>query len=153
MAKSTCTDRVVGAILSSWRYDISGITPEMRGDYEQHLAECEHCRSRQRLHRTIDVTLAALTSASVLVFLLALAVVHHVQPLHSWAMDLHIQKVSIQLTLQAAAIAGLVFSLVALILVAIMTPAPVYIGGVARAHARELQDHLPEELKDRLSNL
>ena len=34
-----CTDRVVGAILASWRYDISGISPEMRRDYENHFAE------------------------------------------------------------------------------------------------------------------
>ena len=27
----------------------------MRGDYEAHLAECAHCRSRQVLHRTIDI--------------------------------------------------------------------------------------------------
>ena len=49
MAK--CTDPVVGKILAGWRYDISGLAPEMRGDYEAHLAECEFCRSRQRLHR------------------------------------------------------------------------------------------------------
>ena len=40
MAKTQCTDRVVGAILASWRYDISGISPEMRKDYEQHFADC-----------------------------------------------------------------------------------------------------------------
>ena len=28
-ARIQCTDRVVGAILASWRYDISGISPEM----------------------------------------------------------------------------------------------------------------------------
>jgi hypothetical protein len=28
-----CIDPVVGKILAGWRYDISGITPEMRGDY------------------------------------------------------------------------------------------------------------------------
>ncbi len=39
-----CTDKVVGDILAGWRYDISGITPEMRGDYEAHFAECERFR-------------------------------------------------------------------------------------------------------------
>ncbi len=141
MHDNSCTDRVVGAILASWRYDISGITPDMRKDYEQHLVECDHCRGRQRLHRTIDVTLAALTSASVIVFLLALAVLHRIDPLHHWAFaDLHLQHMTIVLTLQAAAIAGLLFSLLALILVAIMTPAPVYIGGMALSHARGLQE-------------
>ena len=45
---SKCVDQVVGDILAGWRYDISGIAPEMCGDYEQHFAECVHCRSRQR---------------------------------------------------------------------------------------------------------
>ena len=58
MAATQCTDRVVGAILASWRYDISGIFPEMRKDYEQHFAECPHCRARQRFHRGLDATLA-----------------------------------------------------------------------------------------------
>ena len=42
---NVCSDRVVGDILAGWRYDISGLAPEMRGDYEAHLAECAHCRS------------------------------------------------------------------------------------------------------------
>ena len=32
--KNQCSDLVVGAILASWRYDISGISPDMRKDYE-----------------------------------------------------------------------------------------------------------------------
>src|SRR5262245_56162930 len=101
MHDNSCTDRVVGAILASWRYDISGIAPDMRKDYEQHLVECDHCRGRQRLHRTIDVTLAALTSASVIVFLLALAILHRIDPLQHWAfVDLHLQKLTIVLTLR-----------------------------------------------------
>ena len=46
---SQCVDPIVGKILAGWRYDISGIAPEMRGDYELHFAACEFCRSRQRL--------------------------------------------------------------------------------------------------------
>jgi len=57
-------DRVVGAILASWRYDISGISPEMRRDYESHFVECAHCSARQKFHRSLDVTLAVLTSLS-----------------------------------------------------------------------------------------
>ncbi len=75
-----CTDRVIGKILAGWRYDISGLAPEMRGDYEAHLAECEHCRSRQRLHRGIDIGLMVLASASMIVFLLAYGVIRHFQP-------------------------------------------------------------------------
>ena len=49
---SECVDPIVGKILAGWRYDISGIAPEMRADYEEHFDACERCRSRQRLHRT-----------------------------------------------------------------------------------------------------
>ena len=136
-----CTDQVIGDILSSWRYDISGISPEMRTDYEQHFVECQHCRSRQRMHRTIDVTLIGLTTLSTLAFLLALAVIHRLEPLRNWAvMNLHLRQIDVVLTLQAAAVVGLLVSALAWILVAIATPAPVYITGMAMAQARELQN-------------
>lgn len=152
MQKAACTDSVVGDILSSWRYDISGITPEMRMDYEQHLVECGHCRSRQRLHRTIDVVLIGLSTVSIAAFLFALAVIHHVQPLHHWALvDLHFWQMSIVLGLQAAAIAGLLVSLLAWVLVAVATPAPLYLTGVALERARILQEHIPEELRELLT--
>lgn len=151
MPITACTDRVVGDILSSWRYDISGITPEMRRDYEQHLVECAHCRKRQSLHRTIDVVLIGLSSVSIAAFLFGLAVIHHVQPLQHWALvDLHLGSMSIVLSLQAAAIAGLLFSLMIWLLVAVATPAPVYLAEVALAQARVLQDRIPEELRERL---
>ena len=66
-----CADRVVGEILAGWRYHISGIAPEMRGDYEEHLAHCAHCRARLRLHRTIDVGLIVVASISAVMFLVA----------------------------------------------------------------------------------
>jgi hypothetical protein len=151
MPMTACTDRVIGDILSSWRYDISGITPEMRRDYEQHLVECSHCRKRQSLHRTIDVVLIGVSSVSIAAFLFGLAVIHHVQPLQHWALvDLHLGSMSIVLSLQAAAIAGLLFSLMVWVLVAVATPAPVYIAEVALAQARVLQDRIPEELRERL---
>jgi hypothetical protein len=151
MPMTACTDRVVGDILSSWRYDISGITPEMRRDYEQHLVECSHCRKRQSLHRTIDVVLIGVSSVSIAAFLFGLAVIHHVQPLQHWALvDLHLGSMSIVLSLQAAAIAGLLFSLMIWVLVAVATPAPVYLAEVALAQARVLQDRIPEELRERL---
>jgi hypothetical protein len=151
MQTRACTDRVVGDILSSWRYDISGITPEMRRDYEQHLVECAHCCSKQRLHRTIDVALIGLSTVSIAAFLLGLAVIHRVQPLQHWALlDLHLWQMPIVLSLQAAAIAGLLFSLMTWVLVAVATPAPVYLAEVAMAQARVLQDRIPEELRERL---
>ena len=59
-----CVDPIVGKILAGWRYDISGLAPEMCGDYESHFAACEHCRRRQQIHRMIDVGLIALASLS-----------------------------------------------------------------------------------------
>ncbi len=75
-----CTDRVIGKILAGWRYDISGLAPEMRGDYETHLAECPYCHSRQRLHRGIDIGLMVLASVSMIVFLLAYGVIRYYRP-------------------------------------------------------------------------
>jgi anti-sigma factor RsiW len=148
---STCTDTVVGDILSSWRYDISGISPEMRTDYEQHLATCGHCRARQRMHRSIDVVLISLSTLSILVFLLALAVIHHIEPLRTAAVAvLHLEHTQMVLTLQAAAFLGLLASLIAWILVAVATPAPIYLTGVAIEQARVLQDRIPEELRSRI---
>jgi anti-sigma factor RsiW len=147
---STCTDSVVGDILSSWRYDISGISPEMRTDYEQHLASCSHCRARQRMHRAIDVTLICLSTLSILAFLLALAAIHRIEPLRTAAVVMHLEHPHLVLTLQAAAVIGLLASLVAWILVAVATPAPVYLTGMAIEQARVLQDRIPEELRSRI---
>jgi hypothetical protein len=140
-----CTDQVVGDILSSWRYDISGISPEMRIDYEEHLEVCEHCRSRQRLHRAIDVTLIGLSTLSILTFLLALAVIHHVQPLRDWVLIMHLDGRQMALTLQTAAMFGLLVSLVSWVLVAVATPAPVYLTGMALTQARMLHSRLPHD--------
>lgn len=123
----------------------------MRTDYEQHLTSCSHCRARQRLHRAIDVTLIGVSTLSILAFLLALAVIHHIEPLRTAAVAvLHLEHTQLVLTLQAAAILGLLASLIAWILVAIATPAPVYLTGVAIEQARVLQDRIPEELRSRL---
>jgi Zn-dependent protease len=124
----------------------------MRRDYEQHLADCAHCRSRQRLHRTVDVVLIGLSTVSIAAFLFGLAVIHHVHPLQHWALvDMHLWQMPIVLTLQAAAIAGLLASLLIWVLVAIATPVPVYLAELALAQARVLQDRIPEELRERLS--
>ena len=122
----------------------------MRTDYEEHLASCEQCHARQRMHRAIDVTLITLSTISIVVFLLALAVIHHIEPLRTAAVIMHIEHTQLVLTLQAAAILGLLVSLVAWILVAIATPAPVYLTGVALEQARVLQDRIPEVLRNRL---
>ena len=147
-----CVDPVVGDILSSWRYDISGITPAMRGDYEDHFAQCAYCHSRQRLHRTIDVVLIGTTTISTAAFVLALAIIHHIQPLQHWALvNLHIWDVSVMLTLQAAAIGGLLLSLFCWVLVAIATPAPVFLTGVALNQARSFQGRSLEDSDSRVA--
>ena len=83
-----CIDPIVGKILAGWRYDISGLAPEMRGDYESHFAGCEHCRSRQKIHRIIDVGLIALASVSGFVFLLAFGVIRHFGPRHAFWLEI-----------------------------------------------------------------
>ncbi len=122
----------------------------MRTDYEEHLATCDHCRRRQRIHRTIDVVLIGVTTFSVLAFILALAVIHRMEPLRNWApLVMHLDHRALQLTLQSVAVVGLLVSLLSWILVAIATPAPVYLTGMALAQARVLQDRIPEEFRGR----
>ena len=143
-----CTDRVVGAILASWRYDISGISPEMRRDYESHFAECARCRARQRFHRSLDVTLAVLTSTAALFFLFALAVLKHIKPLEHVAFKiLGLDIFDMYHMLISAGIAGLCFSLIAMALVLMATPAPSYLGGIAAEQARLIEQRLPEAIK------
>jgi hypothetical protein len=143
MARSKCTDRVVGAILASWRYDISGISPEMRKDYEQHFAECAQCRARQKFHRTLDVSLAVLTGTASLFFLFALAVLKHVKPLEHVAFKvLGLDIFDMYHMLVSAGVAGLCFSLIALALVLMATPAPSYLGGIAAERARLIEQRV-----------
>jgi hypothetical protein len=148
MAKTQCTDRVVGGILASWRYDISGIAPEMRKDYEHHLAECAHCSARQKVHRTIDVTLAVLTSLSVLFFLFALAVIVHIRPFEYVFINIFgLDIFDMYHMLVSAAIAGVCFSVIGLALVLTTTPAPAYLGGIAAERAKDIEERLPEAIK------
>jgi hypothetical protein len=148
MASTQCTDRVVGAILKSWRYDISGITVEMRTDYEKHFANCAHCRARQKFHRYLDVSLAVLTSLSAFFFLFALAVLLHVKPLENVAYNFfNLEIVSMYQMLVSAAVAGLCFSLIAFVLVLTATPAPSYLSGIAAERAKQIEEHLPDSIK------
>jgi hypothetical protein len=134
---STCVDPVIGKILAGWRYDISGIAPEMRGDYEAHFAECEYCRSRQQLHRAIDLGLIILASVSAGAFLLAFGMIHHFEPKHA-------------LILELAALTGFALSALIWLIVAVATPAPATMVDVARVGARRVHDRLPAEIRQRL---
>lgn len=148
MAKTRCTDPVIGAILASWRYDISGISPEMRKDYEQHLAECARCTSRQRFHRSLDGTLAVLTSLAAVFFLFALAVLKHVKPFEHVAFKvLNLDSFDMYHMLVSAGIAGLLFSLTAFALVLMATPAPSYLSGIAAERAKLIEARLPARIK------
>ncbi len=147
-ARIQCTDRVVGAILASWRYDISGISPEMRKDYESHFAACARCRARQKFHRGLDVTLAVLTSLSALFFFFALAVLKHIHPLEHVAFKiLGLDIFDVYHMLVSAGIAGLCFSLAAMALVLMATPAPSTLGGIAAEGARHIEERLPAAIK------
>jgi hypothetical protein len=148
MTKTRCSDRVVGAILASWRYDISGISPEMRKDYEHHFAECAHCSARQKFHRSLDVTLAVLTSLAVFFFLFALAVLKHINPLEHVAFNVF--GLDIEDTyhmLFSAGIAGIIFSVIALAMVLLATPVPTYLGGIAAERAKLIEERLPAAIK------
>jgi hypothetical protein len=145
-----CGDPVIGGILSSWRYDIAGLDRDMRKDYERHLAECGHCRTRQRLHRTIDVALIVVSTGSILSLLIALAVIHKIEPVrHLAVLHLHIYEVNIAISMQEGALIGLACAFFVWLLVALMTPAPQTISG----YARDLGEKLPQELKERLPKL
>src|SRR3979411_2173726 len=107
-----CVDPIVGKILAGWRYDISGLALEMRGDYEHHLAACERCRGRQRVHRIIDVGLIALASVSAGGFFFRVfGVCRHFGPRHAFWLEI-------------AALTGFALSALIWLVVAVATPVP-----------------------------
>jgi len=134
---SECVEPIVGKILAGWRYDISGLAPEMREDYERHFSECEYCRGRQKLHRIIDISLMALASASAGVFVLAFAAIHYFEPRHAFWLEL-------------GALAGFALSALIWLAVAVATPAPMVVVDAAKLGARHVHDRLPEEIRQRL---
>jgi hypothetical protein len=134
---SQCTDPVIGKILAGWRYDISGLAPEMRGDYEDHFLACEHCRTHQRLHRTIDITLIVLASVSAAIFLLTFGVIRHFGPRHAFWLEI-------------AALRGFALSALIWLVVAVATPAPTVMVDAAKIGARHVHDRLPAEIRERL---
>jgi hypothetical protein len=132
-----CVDKVVGDILAGWRYDISGIAPEMRGDYESHFAECERCRERRKLHRTIDFGLIVITAISAGLFVIAFAIIHRFAPRHT-------------LILELIALAGFAFSALMWLVVAVVTPVPVLAADALKQGARRVHDRLPPKVRDKI---
>jgi hypothetical protein len=145
MAVPQCTDPVIGAILAGWRYDISGLSAAMCTDYDSHLSECGHCRRRQRLARTIDVLLISATTLSFLAFLLAAVVLHRIEAIAHLGSSLHghLYHTPIAISLEAAAIAGVLISLLLVSLVAISTPIPSLVSDA-------LQQRIPPSLRERI---
>jgi hypothetical protein len=120
----------------------------MRRDYEQHFADCAHCSARQRFHRSLDGTLAVLTSLAALFFLFALAVLKHIKPLEHMAFNILGLDISdMYHMLLSAGIAGLCFSVIALALVLMTTPAPSYLGGIAVERVKLIEERLPAAIK------
>ncbi len=118
----------------------------MRTDYEQHFAECSHCRRRQRIARTIDVLLICVSTLSIAAFLLAAVVIHRVELItHIFTMHLRLNHAHvIAISMEAVAIAGLLFSMMMWILVAVATPLPGFLGGL-------VQERIPADLRERFS--
>ena len=153
--QDTCNDPVVGAILSGWRYDISEISPDLRVDYEAHLYNCAHCRKRQRVHRTWDVLLLAITTLSFAAFLLAAVVMHRVEAMSHISNVQHLRlhdqgaasllriPTSISISLEALAIVGVFISMLLWTLVTITTPIPSMISTLFR-------ERISPELRERL---
>ncbi len=134
-----CTDPLIGNILAGWRYDISGLSPAMRTDYDQHFSECAYCRSRQHLARTIDVLLISVSALSIFAFLLAAAVLHRIEAIAHLGTSLHghLRNMPITVSLEAVAIAGVVISILLCVLVAISTPVPGLVTDAVQQHIRE----------------
>lgn len=142
-----CTDPLIGDILAGWRYDISGLSPAMRTDYDQHLTECDQCRHRQHLARSIDFLLITVSSLSILAFLLAAAVLHRIESIAHLGTSLHghLHNTPITISLEAAAIAGVVISMLLCVLVAISTPVPSLVS-------EAVQQRLPQHIRDRIKH-
>jgi hypothetical protein len=143
---TACIDQVVGDILSGWRYDISGLSPAMRTDYDQHFADCSHCRRRQRIARTIDVLLITVSTLSIVAFLLAAVVIHRVELVtHVFSVHLRLNQThAVAISLEAVAITGMAFSALLWVLVAVATPLPGFLGDF-------VQQHIPADLRDRFT--
>jgi hypothetical protein len=140
-----CIDPLVGDILAGWRYDISGLSPAMRKDYDQHLSDCAHCGRRQQLARTIDVLLLSVTALSIAAFLLAAIVLHRVETMAHLASSVHghLLHTTITISLEAAAIAGVLVSVLLCVLVAISTPIPTLVTDA-------LLQHVPQTIRERI---
>lgn len=122
----------------------------MRTDYDQHLTDCTHCRRRQRIARTIDILLISVSTLSIVAFLLAAIVIRRVElvtHISTFHVRLH-QAHFVAISLEAVAVAGLVFSTLLWVLVAIATPLPGLLGELVQ---RRIPPHLLTDIRDRFN--
>ncbi|HEY4011578.1 MAG TPA: hypothetical protein VGM11_15595, partial [Acidobacteriaceae bacterium] len=110
---------------------------------------------RQRWHRTVDFLLLAVTTMSCIAFFLATLVVHRLEAVRHLSSSVHVHlgteralalahvPPSVTISLEAVAIAGVIFSLMLWALVAMMTPVPGMLTAI-------LREHVSPELRDRL---
>ncbi len=140
-----CTDPLIGNILAGWRYDISHLSVAMRNDYDRHLAECEHCRRRQHIARTIDFLLLTVSTLSIVAFLLATAVLHKLEVLAHLGSSVHghFHHTPVTISLEAVAMAGLAVSILLWVVIASITPIPVIVSDA-------VQQRLPQSVRERL---
>lgn len=146
--RSLCTDPIVGGILSGWRFDISGLSPTMRTDYERHFAECGYCRRRQRMSRTIDVLLLAVSTLSIVAFLLAALIIRRLELLSYIGGRIHLElhHTAIAISLEAVAVSGLAVSTLLWVMVAIATPLPGFLGSLVQ---KRIPPERLEAIRDR----
>jgi len=120
----------------------------MRRDYEQHFTDCVHCRGRLKFHRSLDVSLAVLTSLAVLFFLFALGFFQHIKPLEHVAVNILGLDISdMYHMLMSAGVAGLIFSVIALALVLTATPVTSYLSDISSERAKHIEEHLPAAIR------
>jgi hypothetical protein len=80
--------------------------------------------------------------------LFALAVLRHIKPLEHVAFNVFgLDIIDTYHMLVSAAVAGVVFSLIAFVLVLTATPVPSYLGGIAAERAKMIEERLPAAIK------
>jgi len=85
---------------------------------------------------------------SVFFSLFALAVLRHIKPLEHVAFNVFgLDIIDTYHMLVSAAVAGVVFSLIAFVLVLTATPVPSYLGGIAAERAKMIEERLPAAIK------
>ena len=107
------------------------------------------------MHRTVDLLLLAVTTLACGAFLLAALVLHRLEAIRHLSSSLHVHlrpdralalahiPPSITISLEAVAIAGVIFSLLLWALVAMATPVPGMISAMVR-------EHVSPELRERI---